>query len=293
MNYTIEKVDLTDPAIDLQIREVIKAAFKDDDLREPGHVYHNIDSKASRPSFVLAAIENGSIIGCNAFIANDFYYNGKTYVGYQSCWTATHPEHQGKKVFVNLINEAKKMLKEEGAGFLYGLPNDNSYPIFVKKLGFIEFDSVISRTMNLPFWPALSIDKKVEVASANAVKIDEEQLFAHKRKQKGEAVLRVDDGESFIWGKIEKRKKMGLTFSFFIVGGVKVGTAETFQRLYAKIFKTYKVNFIDLISCAGNTTNPCLKKWKTAVGLNSFIYFNLCMPEEVKFNFMFGAIDVF
>ncbi len=293
INYTIEKADLGDPATDLAVRQLIKAAFNEEEMRPQGLIHDNISSNASRPSFMLVARENGAIIGCDAFIANDFYLDGRQYTGYQVCWTATHPDHQGKKVFVNIINEAKRVLANEGAGFLYALPNDNSCPIFVKKLGFTEFDSMYTRIMNIPFFKSLYLQPYCEPVPANALVIDEEQLFAHKKKQKGENVLRVDISDSFMWGKIEKRKKYGLTFHIFIVGGIRFSQPEYVRGLFAAVFKKYKPGFIELVSCKLNTTNDCIKKWKKAPSLNGFIYHNLNMPENIRLNLMFGAVDVF
>lgn len=292
-NYKIEKVDLSDPSMELAIREVVKAAFGDKELAQPWYIYNNIDSKASRPSFILAAWENDAIIGCNAFIANDFQLNGVSYVGYQSCWTATHPEHQGKKVFVNIINEAKRILKDEGAGFLYGLPNDNSYPIFVKKLDFVEFDTMHARVLSLPFFGATNLDAGAEIMTTDALIIDEEQLYLHKERQRGSGLLRVDVGKNFIWGKIEKRSKYGIRFRVFIVGGISCTETNEIKKLFGALFKKYKVSFAELISCRLNTINNCIRDWKKAPSLNGFIYYNLNMPDNIRLNFMFGAIDVF
>ncbi len=293
MNYIIEKADLANAETDLQIRRLIKAAFKDDFLHAEGHIVRNIASNASRPSFILIAKENNEIIGCNAFIANDFFLNSKNYVGYQSCWTATHPNHQGKKVFVNIINEAKKILLQEGAGFLYGLPNDNSYPIFVKKLDFTEYDSMFSRIISMPFAGKIFTNNSYQPLLHDAVEIDEEQLYEHKKRQSPADILRVNHNNSFIWGKLEKRKKYGIEFSFFIVGGIKLSEPGSLQGLISGVFKTYKVRFIDIVSCSLNTNNGIIKKWKKASGLNGFIYYNLNMPDNIKLNLMFGSIDVF
>jgi predicted N-acetyltransferase YhbS len=293
INYIIEKADLANPAIDLEVRQVIQAAFKEQEIRPENYIYNNIDSKASRPSLMLVAKENGAIIGCNAFIANDFTLGGRSYVGYQSCWTATHPDHQGKKVFVNIINEAKRLLKEEGAGFLYGLPNDNSYPIFTKKLGFGEFDTMYARVWNIPLLKNANLETMVAPIPANTLVIDEEQLYAHKKRQKDEMILRADFENSFIWGKIEKRKKYGIAFIVFVVGGIHFANPQHVRPLFASLFRKYKVGFAELISCKLNTTNACVKNWKKAPSMNGFIYFNLNMPDNIGMNYMIGAIDVF
>ena len=293
MNYIIEKADLTDLAIDLEIRKLIKAAFQEKHLLNEGHIYNNIHSYASKPSFILVAKENNLIIGCNAFIANDFFYNGNQYVGYQSCWTATHPEHQGKKVFFNIIGEAKKLLLEEKAGFIYGLPNDNSRPIFVKKLGFVEFENVISRVFNIPFFHLKYFNQAINFSKKDAIEIDEFQVLTHKKIQNKNKIIEIWHEKCFIWGKIEMRNKFGISYSVFLVGGLKFDDTNSIKTMFNCILKKYKVSFIEIVSCKSNSQNIILKKWKPVKSMNGIIYFNINMPNHQFINLMLGAIDIF
>ena len=136
MNYTIEQVDIQDEAVDAALRELFKAAFSSEKLLAPGYLAANTQSDASAPGFFLVAKEEGKIIGSTCFLANDFQLNEKQYVGYQCCWSATHPDHQRRGLLTDIINQAKEILKNKGAGFLYGIPNDNSLPVYTKKLNF-------------------------------------------------------------------------------------------------------------------------------------------------------------
>ena len=86
----------------------------------------------------LGVFKNNELAGFNGFIAHEFYYQNKLIDAYQSCWSATHPEHRGKGIFYRIVNEAKQNLKERNGGFIFGFPNANSHPIFIKKLGFYE-----------------------------------------------------------------------------------------------------------------------------------------------------------
>ena len=117
MDITIETVNIDDEHVDFELRHLVKAAFIETALLPAGRLAGNIKSNASRPGFFLVAKENNTIVGCNAFLANDFTVNNMPYVGYQSCWSATHPDHRGKGIFAGIINEAKKKLKDEGSGF--------------------------------------------------------------------------------------------------------------------------------------------------------------------------------
>ena len=291
MNYTIEAINLHGPGIEFELRVLIKEAFKSADLVPEGYLIKNISSNASRPSFFLVAKENDKIMGCNGFIANDFLLDGKQYIGYQSCWSATHPEHQGKRVFVNIINEAKKILKEKNAGFLYGIPNNTSHPIFLKKLEFSETQAFICRIPNIPFLKNSFFHKK-KISNSNALFIDEEQVKEHKLAQFPLEVKVIRHKDSWLWGKFKKKVKFGIKIPFFEIGGIHLNDETDLPFLINEIFRSHKVWFIQIISCQTNSFNSLVKKWKPA-SMNGFIYYNLSMPGFEHFNIMIGAIDVF
>ncbi len=150
-----------------------------------------------------------------------------------------------------------------------------------------------TRVLNMPFSRNSNLQKTCAPAPADALLINEEQLFVHKKQQKGETILRIDNKGSFIWGKIEKRKKFGIGYSVFIVGGIHLAPQGDLRELFDALFKKYGTSFAEIISCKLNTLNDCLKKWNKAPSLNGFIYYNLNMPENIKLNLMFGSIDVF
>lgn len=64
-------------------------------------------------------------------------YNGKVYHAVQSGDTMTHKDHTGKGLFTKLARMTYELAKEKGAEFVFGSPNYNSYPGFVKKLNWV------------------------------------------------------------------------------------------------------------------------------------------------------------
>ena len=60
---------------------------------------------------------------------------GKRVLGAQSMDTMSHPNYRGQGIFTLLAKECYLIAKERGVKVLYGFPNQNSYPGFVKKLG--------------------------------------------------------------------------------------------------------------------------------------------------------------
>ncbi len=292
MSYNIKIADVKDPGIDLALRNLIKSAYNSMGLIPEKFLAANISSNASKPSFFLVAEENGKIIGCNGFLANDFLLNGINYTGYQSCWSATDPQHQGKNIFTNLITEAKKILKAEGAGFLYGIANNRSNPIFTKKLGFIETPSLVLRIPNIWFVKQFYFTKAALPNNLNTCSIQEEQVMQHKLMQFPSEVKTINYNNSWLWGKLIKKKKYGIYWPVFYAGGIYLATEKDLSGLVSLIFKNYKVLFVQFFSCKTNTFNGLLRGWKPSK-MNGFIYYNLNMPEVKHLNLMIGAIDIF
>ncbi len=284
--------DCNDPATDLALRKLIAAAYHTEVLIPEKHLAAQVDSHASMQSFFLVAEENGEVIGCNGFLANDFYLNDTHYVGYQSCWAATHPLHQGKKVFSSLTNEAKTITKEKGAGFLYGIANDQSNPILKNKLDFIEIPAQVLRIPNLPLIKNNYFQKGASVNYNNACVINEEQVRAHKYAQTPGLVKLVKFNESWLWGKLIMKKKYGIKIPVFYVGGVQLKEAGDLEGLMKQVFRLHKPWFLQFFSCSTNSFNGLLKGWKKPK-MNGFIFYNLGMRAFDHFNLMIGVLDVF
>lgn len=291
MSYTIKIADINNPDIDLALRNLIKVANNSTNLLPENFLSVNLDSRASKPGFFLVAEENNEMIGCNGFLANDFLVHDINYVGYQSCWSATHPDHRGKNVFTTIINEAKKILKEQGAGFLYGIANNRSNPIFTGKLGFLETASLVLRIPNIPFVKHLFFTEKL-LHNNSACIIDEAQVQKHKAAQFPSAVKVIRYNDSWLWGKLIYKKKFGIKLPVFYVGGVQLVTEKDLKGLISGVFKSNSVLFIQLLSCKTNSFNVLLKGWKKSK-MNGFIFYNLNMPEVKYFNLMIGPLDIF
>lgn len=87
-------------------------------------------SRLSAP-LLVEKIEN-DIIGMNGFMAAKFICDSKELYAAQSCDSAVLPQYRGQSVFSSIIKRAQNQLKDEGVDFLFGFPNQNSYPGFIK-----------------------------------------------------------------------------------------------------------------------------------------------------------------
>lgn len=89
-------------------------------------------------------------------------YQGKQYLAAQSGDTMTHPDHGGKGLFTALAKMTYEQAKNEGIQFIFGFPNNNSYPGFVKKLNWTHKENMRDykwRVLTLPF---AGISKKLK-----------------------------------------------------------------------------------------------------------------------------------
>lgn len=102
---------------------------------EPSLFRHIV--RDSSPATTLYGVTDGSdLVAANCFLAHSVERGGVTAVAYQSCMSGTRKSHLGRGLFSRLIEHAKVDLKARGGAFIFGFPNSNSEPIFIKKLGF-------------------------------------------------------------------------------------------------------------------------------------------------------------
>lgn len=89
----------------------------------------------------------GTIVGFNAYNGEELaaHYvtmpiymniNGQKTLGLLSLNTATHPNHQGKRLFTTLADRTYQYAAENGYKFVIGVANANSTHGFLKHLGF-------------------------------------------------------------------------------------------------------------------------------------------------------------
>ena len=233
-DYKISLVDMSDSKIDLKVRKLVNLAYQSDNLMEPFRIHKNISLEENKnKSIFLVAHINNDFVGCNGFIGNKFFYNGNSFHCYQSCWSATHPSHQKKGIFVNIQQEAERILRKMGAGMIFGLPNNNSRPIFINKLGFVERSCDYLQIPNLPI-PSSMIFQQSYHDEYSSIRCDEKEVFLLK-KRSGKDLHEFSVNSSYLWGKIVKKKKFGLNFNYFAIGGYRISNLDDLKKFYLKL----------------------------------------------------------
>jgi hypothetical protein len=214
---------------------------------------------------------------------------------YQSCWTATSAEHRGKKVFQNLMNAAKDILRSRGGAFIFGFGNFNSQPILKNKLGFRETDSLKWQVPNIPFLKEYYVGNAAGYPVNNgAISQNDDQLIDCKRKTYGNELTVVQYENSFVWGVTRKRKKAGIQLKFFEIGGVHLDKAADLQPLFAKLWQQVRdVSYYQLAITSNNSFTDCFNNLKPAQ-TNDLIVFDLNLDTTgFRFNFFGGVKDVY
>lgn len=88
-------------------------------------------------------------------------YKGKNYLAAQSGDTMTHPAHGGKGLFTTLAKMTYELARKEGIQFIFGFPNENSYPGFVRKLNWTHNENMINYEAKIFTFPCAAIAKKI------------------------------------------------------------------------------------------------------------------------------------
>lgn len=91
------------------------------------------------------------------------YYNGNKFLAAQSGDTMTHKNHQGKGLFTMLAKKTYELAKAEGIHFVFGFPNENSFPGFVRKLQWEHFDDMSSYEIRVKTVPWIRLKNTLKV----------------------------------------------------------------------------------------------------------------------------------
>ncbi len=296
MDYSIIQVGLNDKELLRGVNRLLGETFgrdmPDDKLEKCTW------TNSSSNSLYLTAIQDDEIIGFNAFISHDLFLNGLPINCYQSCWTATSNAHRGKKIFQNLINEAKEILLSRGAAFIFGFANENSHPIFINKLGFKETPSLKWQVANLKMIRDLYLhtsDSEYRADQKEQIFQNDKQLIELKTKKYQDDLLVIEHDESLIWGVPRINRKFGIDLKYFEIGGFYIGDSKDIKPLFEKLWRTKnKVRYFQLTTTLNNSLNKYLKNLKPAQ-TNDLIVFdlNLDTGRDITFNFFGGVKDVF
>jgi len=86
------------------------------------------------PILGMVAVDEGQIVGQYALWPVELRLGREVVMGAQSVDTMTHPDYRSQGMFTTLANACMELAADRGVEALYGFPNSNSYPGFIRKL---------------------------------------------------------------------------------------------------------------------------------------------------------------
>ncbi len=105
----------------------------------------------------LAFSSDGDIAAYYGVFPVRVHLNGVVSIAAQSGNTMTSPEHQGKGLFTILARMTYEAARDEGIAFVFGFPNKNSYPGFIKKLNWKHSLTMHAYNFYVPTLPVSEI----------------------------------------------------------------------------------------------------------------------------------------
>ena len=148
-----------------KIQDLYKRSFGMNKTFEEIEKKYNTDSWGYRNLGFLAKDEKDDNAAYYGAFPIKMIIDGKEVLVAQSGDTMTAPEHQKKGLFVELAKKTYELAKNEGFAFVFGWPNENSYPGFKKKLDWVFTGNMKDfkfRNKTIPFCELSSKYKTIE-----------------------------------------------------------------------------------------------------------------------------------
>jgi len=296
MNYDIRPLDIFDLQTQKDVSRFLNIIFEQDFSRDELQLKTYTKSKAF-PSLYMGAYYDDELIGFNCFISHDLIYNGEIVNCYQTCLSSVHPKHRGT-IFISLIEEAKKILRQRGAGFIFGWPSRSSHLVYTKSLKFR--DDFLGIKVNIPASTLLSRaffikwSEEKELSVRDAFLQNDFQLLRLKQQKSGDTIKIIHD-ENLIWGKIRTRKVGFLNLAYFSVGGMIIANPYLLQNTFAKLIREHAITWVQVILHHSHTMAHLFIKPIPSRRFEPLIVYDLNArtSERTKFNFMDGIKDVY
>ena len=126
----------------------------ENDIANRDFLLHQYFENPSGDAIIDLAVDKDNNVLAGQYIVCPmaFQINGQRVRCVNSLNTLTRETYQGQGIFTELAREVYRKSSEEGYAFCYGMPNQNSYPGFIKKLDFTDLGPV--PLMLRPLYPS-------------------------------------------------------------------------------------------------------------------------------------------
>jgi len=154
-----------DPELYSDLVYISKSAFNID----PGIEYyvHKNQTESFGPTNLgfIAYSSSGEPAAFYGVYSQPMILDGVEILAAQSGDTMTHKNHTGKGLFIKLAKMTFQLAKEMGVNFVFGFPNNNSYPGFIKKLEWNCPYKLHEYKLKISTLPLCKLAKKVNLFS--------------------------------------------------------------------------------------------------------------------------------
>lgn len=215
----------------------------------------------------------------------------------QSCDTMTHPAHQKKGLFVKLARQTFELARQEGIQLIFGFPNQNSYPGFIKHLGFTHADTMHRHTIRFSNTPIKMLLRKLGFAGGR----QSAEHLANILLQEGHDGVIYDKAymtykrynSNTVIGTPEQRFWVNLSKGGWI-GALAPLYTEQFSQTLRNLENLTKASSITFMISPGTGLDSTLSKTRKAEKGFAVIIKNLSGKYETnRLKFQFSDIDIF
>lgn len=290
MTVEFRWIDSLDAKVAGEAAELMRVAFSmPPDFGPDAILASSASAFLGLSTIALAAYDLGRLVGFNAFIPFALRRGGDRAVAYQSCWSATHPAFQGRGIWVSMMKEAEAVLAER-ALFICGIPNPNSHPIMVHKLGYREVP-VMHSIMPAVRRVAGGFVDLARIAKPTGWVTDEAAIA--KSKGLGQQLVEANADGAYAWGKPVRSRWKRLPVTMLKVGGVNTG--DDLRSIYPLIdaLAGKRCSVLQFIMAGSHELAPAFRNLAPLSGVRPFVVRDLQTQSTGPLNIMFGITDVF
>ncbi len=127
--------EFTDPDFSRLIR-LTESAYPGREISDAAYLNWEYSKNPDGKALIQVALLGEKFVSQYVTIPHKYQAEGILLPGTLSLNTLTHPMHRGNALFPKLAEFVFEDCKRKNIGFTIGVPNANSYPVFVEKLGF-------------------------------------------------------------------------------------------------------------------------------------------------------------
>ena len=130
MDFIVKKTtELTD-AEQAGILALFNTIFEKD--RPLAHFQNQFLNNPLGYSFHSMMLDNGQIVGCDSYIPSYYLVNGRCLLFANSVDTMVSKPYRDFVNLYDMVTAIHGYMKKDGVVCVYGFPNDNAYPVYVK-----------------------------------------------------------------------------------------------------------------------------------------------------------------